>query len=279
MEAKCPHCGQLREYDENADLNPNTPPCCNIAGVSGPATPLAESLSAGTGPASTATEETVEQQANDQIAPEGFGSSIPWEQRRGFLDFQAYWQTTRGILFHPAQSFARWNPPVEMEGALLFLVIFGSLGQILAQYWVTFVSESMTTPLGVAQDWFDFSLFILKAPLLVLLSTLFSAAVIHFFLFLLRATSEKWSKTFALFAYLSGALACLQLIPVAGLFIAPIWGLVSGVCGLRELHRTTTWRVIVAFFLPLIIMLTLLFFLMMLIVGAGLVALQGFLGS
>ena len=212
-------------------------------------------------------------------APYGFGNSIPWEQRRGFLDFQAYWQTTRGILFHPAQSFAQWNPPVEMEGALLFLVTFGSLGQILAQYWVMFLRDSMTTSAGVAQDWFGFSLFILKAPFLVLLSTLISAAVIHFFLFLLRATSGKWSKTFALFAYLSGALACLQLIPVAGLFIAPIWGLVSGVCGLRELHRTTTWRVIAAFFLPLIILLTLLFCLMLLIVGAGLVALQGFLGS
>jgi hypothetical protein len=279
MEAKCPHCGQLREYDEDADSNHNTPPCCNMAGVAVPATPFAESLEAGTGPAPTATEETAEQQAGDQTAYDGFGSSIPWEQRRGFLDFQAYWQTTRGILFHPAQSFAQWKPPVEMEGALLFLVIFGSLGQILAQYWVMFLRDSMTTPVGTAQDWFEFSIFILKAPFLVLLSTLFSAAVIHFFLFLLRATSEKWSKTFALFAYLSGALACLQLIPVAGLFIAPIWGLVSGVCGLRELHRTTTWRVIVAFLLPLIIMLTLFFFLMLLIVGAGLVALQGFLAS
>lgn len=279
MEAKCPHCGQIREYDEKAVSNPNTSPCCNMVGVSGPAAPFAESMAAGTRPASTATEETAEQQAGDQSAPGGLGSSIPWEQRRGFLDFQAYWQTTRSILFHPAQSFAQWNPPVEMEGALLFLVTFGSLGQILAQYWVMFLRDTMATSAGVAQDWFGFSLFILKAPFLVLLSTLISAAVIHFFLFLLGATSEKWSKTFALFAYLSGALACLQLIPVAGLFLAPIWGLVSGVCGLRELHRTTTWRVITAFFLPLIIMLTLLFCLMLLIVGAGLVALQGFLGS
>jgi hypothetical protein len=279
MEAKCPHCGQLREYVENGDSNPSTPPCCSMAGVNGPAAPFAESLAAGTEPAPTATEETAEQQAGDQTTSDGLGSTIPWEQRRGFLDFQAYWQTTRGILFHPAQSFAQWNPPEEMEGALLFLVIFGSLGQILAQYWVMFVHESITTQLGTAQDWFGFSLFILKAPFLVLLSTLFSAAVIHFFLFLLRGTSEKWSKTFALFAYLSGALACLQLIPVAGVFIAPIWGLVSGVCGLRELHRTTTWRVIAAFLLPLMIMLTLLFCLMLLIVGAGLVALQSFLGS
>ncbi len=191
MEAKCPHCGQIREYDENAVSNPNTPPCCNMAGVSGPATPFAESLAAGTGPASTATEETAEQQAGDQTAPGGFGSSIPWEQRRGFLDFQAYWQTTRGILFHPAQSFAQWNPPVEMEGALLFLVTFGSLGQILAQYWVMFLRDTMTTSAGVAQDWFGFSLFILKAPFLVLLSTLISAAVIHFFLFLLRSDIGK----------------------------------------------------------------------------------------
>jgi hypothetical protein len=137
----------------------------------------------------------------------------------------------------------------------------------------------MGSSLGIPEDWLGFGLFALKAPFLVLLSSLVSAAIIHFFLFLLRATAHPWSKTFAFYAYLGGALACLQLIPVAGIFIAPIWGLVSSVCGLRELHHTDTWRVIGAFALPLGIFLVLLFFLALFIVGAGLVALNTLLGS
>ncbi len=280
MQTQCPRCGRFHEVDEDVVYNPSAHPCCSPNGTTELLPPVSGSLTSEVAPPSATAEETAEQQQTSEATPSSeAATNIPWEGRRGFLDFQAYWQTTQGILFHPAQSFAQWKPPGQMEGALLFLVIFGSLGHILAHYWLMFLQNVTGSSVGAAEDWLGFGLFALKAPFLVLLSSFVSAAIIHFFLFLLRATSQTWSKTFAFYAYLGGALACLQLIPIAGIFIAPIWGLVSSVCGLRELHHTTTWRVIGAFVLPLTIFLVLLFFLALFIVGAGLVALNTLLGS
>ncbi|HAA02743.1 MAG TPA: hypothetical protein DCE18_05150 [Syntrophobacteraceae bacterium] len=279
MQIQCPRCGQFHDVDGDAAHTPDAYPCCSPLPDTAVPPPGSASLTAEAEPPFAAENEAEERhRTNEEALTSNPSISIPWEERRGFLDLQAYWKTTQGILFHPSQSFAQWNPPREMEGALIFLVIFGSLGQILAHYWLMFLQSAMGSLVIVGEDWLGFGLFALKAPFLVLFSGLVSAAVIHFFLFLLRATSQTWSKTFGFYAYLGGALACLQLIPIAGIFIAPIWGLVSSVCGLREMHHTTIWRVVAAFLLPLAIILILLFFLAMLIVGAGLVALNSLLG-
>ena len=280
MQSQCPRCGRLHEVDEDAADDIGTPPCCDPNGTNGLLSTVSGSLAAEADLPSTSNDETAEQPQADESIPAGNAATpIPWEERRGFLDLGAYWQTTQGILFHPARSFAQWNPPGDMEGALLFLVVFGSMGHILAHYWLMFLQNDMAAAVGMPGDWLGFGLFALKAPFLVLLSSLVSAAIIHFFMFLLRATSHSWSKTFAFYAYLGGALSCLQLLPVAGIFITPVWGLVSSICGLRELHHTNTWRVIGAFALPLGILLVLLFFLALFIVGAGLVALNTLLES
>jgi hypothetical protein len=200
---------------------------------------------------------------------EGF----PWEKRQGFMDLKAYWQTTRGVMLHPGESLVHWGPPRDMESALLFLVMFGSVGEILANYWVRLLPLASGKAAGSLDNLISFGLFMLKAPLLVLITTLSASLLIHFFLFLLRASKEPWQRTFALFAYVSGAMAGLQLIPFLGLVLAPIWGVVASICSLRELHRTTTWRVVVSFFLPFAILLLLFVTLLLFIVGAGLIAL------
>jgi len=273
MLTECPRCGQIHELDGGDQQNRSSAPC-RMDGMIASPPPLPEAFVPKNEAPSAEADKPVEDHSREGSPREGIRTPIPWEDRRGFLDFRAYWQTTRGILLHPVQSFAQWNPPVDMEGALLFLVIFGSLGQILGNYWVRFFQASMARTAVPTDNWISFGLFILQAPFLVLISTFLSGAVTHFFLFLLRATSQRWTKTFALFAYLTGALACLQLIPFVGLVITPFWGLVASVCGLRELHGTTTWRVIAAFLLPLAIFLTLLVFFILMIVSAGLVMLH-----
>jgi predicted Zn finger-like uncharacterized protein len=212
-------------------------------------------------------------QEHEACVTMGGAETIPWENRLGFWDLKAYWQTTRSILLHPGQSFVRWGPPRDGEAALLFLLVFGSAGEVLADYWLRVLQLATGNSSGSVDNLTSFGLFILKAPLLVLLATLIGSLVIHFFLFLLHAANEPWKKTFALFAYVSGSLACLQLIPVVGLFVAPIWGSVASICGLKELHRTSPWRVAASFSLPLAILLLVFLALLLLIVGAGLVLL------
>jgi hypothetical protein len=201
---------------------------------------------------------------------------LPWESRQSFMDLKAYWQTTRSVLLHPGESLARWGPPRDMEGALLFLLMFGSAGEILANYWVRLLPLASGKAAGSLDNMISFGLFMLKAPLLVLVTTLLVSLLIHFFLFLLRASLVPWKQTFALLAYVSGAIACLQLIPFLGLALAPIWGVAVSIRGLRQLHRTTTWRVVASLSLPLAILLLLFLALLLFIVGVGLIALGTF---
>ena len=269
---QCPHCGQTHEL-HNGDQQDPFPPSHPTDGVKASPQPLVTFL-----PDSEESLGCLEESASDpqrgEPPTEAARMPIPWEERSSPLDLMAYWQTTRCILFHPAQSFARWSPPKDMEGALLFLVIFGSLGQILADYWIRLIKAGAAGSVTPADGWIGFGLFILQAPFLVLIWTFLCGMITHFFLFLLRGTSQPWTKTFAFFAYVSGSLALLQPIPFVGLAIAPFWGLVVSVCGLRELHKTTTWRVAAAFLLPMALFMTLLFFLALLIVGAGVLVLS-----
>ncbi len=272
MLTKCPHCGQIHQ-SQGEGAGDASPPV-DKDGMTGSSLPLSPTSPSTSDNSFSFPPECLESPSPEEPEAQHVRTPIPWEERHGILDIGAYWRTTRCILLHPARSFAMWNPPEDMEGALLFLVIFGSLGQILANYWVRFLQMSIANTSVSSDNWIDFGLSVLQAPFLVLVSTFLSGVLMHFFLLLLRGTSLRWTKTFGLFAYLSGALACLQLIPLVGLLITPVWGVVVGVCGLRELHRTDTWRVVVAFLLPLAIFLTLLFVVLLLVVGTGLVVLR-----
>jgi hypothetical protein len=273
MLTKCPYCGQVHEFDATLPQEHASPACpVDAMAPASPPLPVTFILEDEGPPAETGG--TPEAQSSAPSGNDHAPTAIPWEGRTGALDFKAYWRTTRGILLHPAHSFARWDAPADMEGALLFLVFFGSFGQVLANYWVRLLQAGTASTAAPADNWIAFGLFVLQAPLMVLVSTFLTAVLTHFFLFLLRATSQPWTKTFALFAYLTGALACLQLIPFVGLVLAPFWGLVAAVCGLRQLHGTTTGQVVAAFLLPLALILSLLFLLALLIIGTGLAILN-----
>jgi hypothetical protein len=263
----CPHCSRSYLLDSD-QINTSLPEATCLSCGTRLELPL-PAPTAGAGGETLAKPDSAPRQEQEEGVTARVAETIPWENRLSFLDLRAYWHTTRSILLHPAQSFARWGPPRDGEAALLFLIIFGSAGEVLADYWLRVLQLAMGNSAGSVDNLISFGLFILKAPLLVLLATVLGSLVIHFFLFMLRAANEPWKKTFALFAYVSGSLAGLQLIPFVGLFLAPIWGSVACIWGLKALHRTSPWRVAASFSLPLAILLLVFVVLLLLMVGAG----------
>ena len=270
MVIQCPHCGHSYSVDSSqpVDLTAQTP--CRVCAV--PVAPQPPDLVENTTGAADAAMAQTEEAAPGNPEPDAVP---PWERRTGCLDLRAYWATTRAILFHPGQSFRQWGPRNDIEGALLFLLIYGSAGQVLGNYWLKLLHLLGGKSPASSLESIDFILFVLKAPFIVLLSTFLTSGIVHFLLFLTRASKEPWKQTFALLAYVSGALASLQVIPFLGLLLAPTWGLIVCICGLRELHRTSTLRVLTSLSLPLLLMLMVLFIFLMMLVGAGLVFLQG----
>jgi hypothetical protein len=264
----CPQCGQPYRTDASPDSPVTVQTSCIRCGA---AVMLPASAGPPQGNDSTSTPEAAVEGVASEAAPE---DGPPWERRRAFWDLPAYWQTARAILFHPAASFRRWRLRIDTESALLILLLYGSLGEILADYWVRLGQGLLGRAPAAPGQLLDFVLFMLKVPLLLLLSTVVMSGVIHALLILLGARGEPWKKTFALLAYLSGALAALQLLPFLGVLLAPFWGMAACVVGLRELHGTTTWRVVLSLLLPLLLLLLLGGVILLVVLGVGLLAVQ-----
>jgi hypothetical protein len=73
------------------------------------------------------------------------------------------------------------------------------------------------------------------------------ALLAHAFLALFGGAQASFEATFRVFAYTMGAVAVLKMIPVCGQAIALlIWFPIILYYGLKEMHETDTWRVVMA---------------------------------
>jgi hypothetical protein len=91
------------------------------------------------------------------------------------------------------------------------------------------------------------------------ISLYIAAGLAHLFLKVLRGARRPFSATFQVSAYVTGATSLLNLfplnlIPVAGSMIIPIWALVLNSLGLARAHQTSTIKALFALLLPLIIL-------------------------
>ncbi|GIX05660.1 MAG: hypothetical protein KatS3mg115_0063 [Candidatus Poribacteria bacterium] len=88
-----------------------------------------------------------------------------------------------------------------------------------------------------------------------LLGIALASALYHLALIVLGGRNAPYRATFRAIAYVNGAMAWIAWIPVLGWLGAWIWGIVLEVLALREVHRTTTGRAVVAVLAPLLVML------------------------
>ena len=185
---------------------------------------------------------------------------LPWEMRSSALDLGALWQTTRDILLRPAAAFSSVSYEAGKRSPLLYALIYGSLGQILGIYWLTVAGIlGDTTEAGTLENTVWFAAAALLTPPFLLISIYIAAGLAHLFLTVLRGARRPFSATFQVSAYVTGATSLLNvlplnLIPLVGTMIIPIWALVVNSIGLARAHQTSTIKAFFALLLPLIIL-------------------------
>jgi hypothetical protein len=264
MVITCPHCRFTARLDDAMQLSPAAPPLCPRCGTAIPLQPSAP-------PAASA-----------EAPPRPEARRFPWETRTSALDPGALWRTTREILFHPKTAFSSVSYDAGSRSALIYALIYGSVGQILAIYWGTLSGIlDGTIETGTVETTLLFVGTALFTPVCFVILLYLGAGLVHLFLKVLRGAHGPFAVTFQVAAYVSGAtslvnLLPLSLLPVVGGTIISVWALVLNCIGLASAHQTSRARALLALLLPLVLFVGVAILFILLIAAMGLL---GFLHS
>ena len=180
---------------------------------------------------------------------------VDWERRSSWLDLPAFWRTSKSILFHPSAIFSALDYDSGVFNSLVYLLIYGSLGQIIGRYWTTLLGIHYgiieSNPLD---NTVHFAGTILLTPVILLALIMVAAGLVHLVLRILLATRRPFSATFQVMAYASGATSIVNVIPFMGRIVMPLWALILYLVGLSKAHHTSKAKVFFALVLPLVML-------------------------
>ena len=177
---------------------------------------------------------------------------VNWEGRESWLDMAAFWRTSKSFLLRPSATFSSLNYDTGIGSALVYLLIYGSLGQIIGRYWFTLLGIHYGILEGnPLSNTLRFAATALFTPPLFLAFVFVAAVLVHFVLRILLAAKRPFSATFQVMAYGSGAASIINVIPFLGRMIMPLWALGLYFVGLSRAHQTSKAKVLFSLLLPL----------------------------
>jgi len=191
-------------------------------------------------------------------------SSLPWQERqRHSSGFAALLKTIRTVLLEPSDAFSHIRVDGSLGSSMLYVVILGTLGNVVAILWQVLLNVGLALP--VARQGPEMlaaqlggmgvfvALWIVVAPLMMLIGSLIGALVLHACLWMVGGARQSFEATYAVLAYASGSTAVLNLVPFCGGMVAGVWTLVVEIIGLARVHECSTGRAVLAVLLPMIV--------------------------
>lgn len=178
---------------------------------------------------------------------------VPWEAGEGIVG--AFIQTTRESLFSPTKFFKKVARGEGYWAPLIYGVIAGIIGTFGASLWQwLFIAQfiPMVGPLSAFPLGFLLTIILILTPFLIAFSIFVGSAINHLCLMIVGGNTKGFQVTFRAVSYAwSGYL--FGIIPVIGSTIGIIYSFVLIIFGIREGHRITTGRAVLAVFLPVIV--------------------------
>ncbi len=188
---------------------------------------------------------------------------VHWEDRARLGFLRAFSQTWSEVTFRPTEFF-RAAPRVGHFGsALLFAFLMGMASTLISlfwqyQFWGAFAEmKQFEEMLGVEIGRDFLRMMALFSPFIVIISIFFASFVYHLSLLIAGSGKNGWEATFRAICYSYGP-RLFDCIPWCGGLIAGVWQFVVMIIGWRELHESSTGRVVLAAFLPFLLCCTLL---------------------
>ena len=180
---------------------------------------------------------------------------VAWEMRGSCLDVAAFWRTSKSILFRPSTVFSALDYDSGLGNSLVYLLIYGSLGQIIGRYWITILDiHSGIKQSNALDNTLNFAGTMVLTPVIFFLLVLVAAGLVHLVLRILLTSRRPFSATFQVMAYASGAASVVNVVPFLGRIAVPLWASVLYLAGLSKAHHTSKTRVFFAIFFPLVLL-------------------------
>ncbi|HPF35583.1 MAG TPA: YIP1 family protein [Candidatus Krumholzibacteria bacterium] len=197
-------------------------------------------------------------------APAGEGHLPPWEDRAAHSYAGGFFETIRLAMTAPTRLFRGMTVRRGVWGPLSFYVLLYVLMSVVDRlYSVAF--SGMTMGLLSFMDELERAdaaemafmhvfetMGVFVSPVTALITLFISAGLTHLGAMLIIPGQRGFEATLRAVAY-GASPAVLGLIPVCGGFVVAPWALVIAIIGMRETHRTTGLRAVMAVLAPLLL--------------------------
>lgn len=187
-----------------------------------------------------------------QLASSGDRGPSPWEQGASFGSLVA---TAKRVFGEPASFFRGLNH--QGNGHFSFMIAMAWLPIVVGQaFWMVIQAALLgQQDPAVAAAGFLGGLACVAAmiPLQLLIGTYVGGAIVHGFLRLFGGARAPLEASIRVLAY-AQATQVVAFVPLLGGVVAAFWMLYIEVVGLREMHETSTAKVLAAVFLPAAVM-------------------------
>jgi len=207
----------------------------------------------------------------------------PWERRDELGASQGFLEALKLFVVSPAEAFNQTRRQGDYGSPLLFAVVLGWAGVLIAKVWETLFGMSVLSafppevrdqlPFLVGGSTFGLVLSLVLAPIYILVALFIWSALLHLCLVLvggLKDSTAGFEGTFRVVSYATVA-QLGSLVPIFGSLITLVWTVVLGVVGITSLHKSSRGQAVVALLIPLVLCCLCIFFFLMTI-GAGLMA-------
>lgn len=206
----------------------------------------------------------------------------PWERRESLGFFTALVETVRESLFSPTEFFRKLSPRGGIGAPLLFAVIVGYVGQLVANLYQLILhlvvggfgreAAGMPPPvrhlLEYAQGFGGFLVALLLGWLFVAIFLFIWSGIVHLLLLLFGGARRDFEATFRVVAYSESALL-FQIVPFCGGLIALVYSLILNIIGLSEVHGIGKGKAAAAVLVPLLLCCCCVAAVLLLAFGAG----------
>jgi len=192
-------------------------------------------------------------------------SSLPWQQRHRYSSWLvAMLQTIKVVLLEPSQAFSRIKVEGSLGESLVFVLILGTVAGYIGSLWqILFHLAGFSMAAGAFPErgtdlvaLLGMTVYgaavIVVVPIGVVVSSFIASGILHLCLMIVGGANRTFEATYAVVAYVTGCTSLFNLVPMCGGLIAGVWAIVGEILGVREAHKTTTGKAVLAVLLPLI---------------------------
>ena len=185
--------------------------------------------------------------------------NVPWENLEEHGFFRGFLLTAKGVMRHPISFFSSMSVGGGYGKPLVFYLLIAELQAVAQFIWqmsgvLPSVSEMQGgSIIGMGILGFGSALTLVMYPIMLTLMLFFIVGINHICLTLMKASHKGFEGTFRAVTYGSAPMV-LCIFPIIGPLVGALWAMVTTFFGYRQVHGTTTLRVVLAMLLPVLIL-------------------------